>query len=156
MASRLAMGLVLVSALALATYAQAGFSINNPLTAGECGPMDASADMGNPNAFSISGFGITVKQCVAACRAAIAECKQTAKLSFGCQVNVNARDTEFHAEACVVDDAGNPANIKACVTSVRDGGATNRISLRSSLLTDLGNCDTWGATCMTDCLNIGL
>jgi hypothetical protein len=154
MASRLLMGgLVLVSALALATRAHAGFSIQNPVPGGVCASMDVEGQMSDPNNISVSGFGIKRGQCASACAAATNECKIATKENFACQAQVHGRMFGFEERGCVIDDAGNPVAMKTCITNVKDNASTSRLTLRSDLLTALGNCDTlWGAVCLNDCI----
>jgi len=154
MASRVVMGLVLVSVFAFATRAEAGSSLVNPVPGSACATMNIAGQMSAPSAISASDNGIKRGQCVSACAAATVECKNTAKLNFTCQVDVTARMFGFEERSCVIDDANDPNAISACLTSDKGAASQARVTLRSDLLTALGACDDWGASCLAGCANV--
>jgi len=154
MASRVVMGLVLVSVFALAARAEAGSSLTNPLPISACASMNIAGQMGDPNSIAASGAGIKRGQCVSACSAATVECRVTAKTNFACQAEVEGRLFGFEQRSCVIDNAGNGANIQTCLTSVKGSAGDERITLRSDLLTALGACDDWGSSCLGACANV--
>ena len=156
MASRVVMGLVLVSVFAFATRAEAGSSLVNPVPGSACATMNIAGQMSAPSAISASDNGIKRGQCVSACAAATVECKTVAKDNLACQAQVEGRLFGFEERSCVIDNAGNGANIQSCLATVKTNAGDERVTLRSQLLTALGACDDWGSSCLAACANLSM